>query len=70
MIRDLAVLLLGLIGLIYLFNPGAGNFEAIPDNIPYVGNLYEAAACALVLGAFRYFGVDLTAFLRKGLKQP
>jgi len=68
LIKDIAVLLLGIAGLIYLFNPGAGIFEAIPDNFPYIGNLDEAAACALVLAALRYFGIDLTAFLKKGLK--
>lgn len=71
MIKDIAVFVLGLLGLIYLFNPGAGIFEVIPDNFPYIGNLDEAAACALVLAALRYFGVDLTAFLKKRLdKDP
>ena len=71
MIKDTAVLLLGIIGLVYLINPGAGIFEAIPDNLPYIGNLDEAAACALVLAVFRYFGVDLTAFIKKRLdKDP
>ncbi|MFQ5673796.1 MAG: DUF1232 domain-containing protein [Nitrospinales bacterium] len=67
MIKDIAVLLMGIVGLIYLFNPGAGIIEVIPDNFPYVGNLDEATACALVLAVFRYFGVDLTAFLGKRL---
>ncbi|MEC7640520.1 MAG: DUF1232 domain-containing protein [Nitrospinota bacterium] len=67
MIKDIAVFVLGIVGLVYLFNPGAGIFEAIPDNIPYIGNLDEAVACALVLAVFRYFGVDLTTFLEKSL---
>ena len=67
MIKNIVVLLLGIISLIYLINPGAGILEAIPDNLPYIGNLDEAAACALVLAVFRYFGVDLTAFLKKRL---
>ncbi len=58
----------GLLGLLYLINPTAGIFELIPDNLPLVGNLDEAAACALVLAALRYYGIDLTAFLGRGLK--
>lgn len=36
-------------GLLYLLNPGAGVIEALPDNLPLVGNLDEAAAMALLL---------------------
>lgn len=54
------VVLLGVLALIYIFNPGAGLFELIPDNLPLVGNLDEAAAVAIVLMCLRYFGVDLT----------
>lgn len=61
--------MVGILSLIYLFNPTAGIFELIPDNLPLIGNLDEAAACAFVLAAFRYFGIDLTAFLGKGLKK-
>lgn len=59
----------GVLGLVYLINPTAGVFELIPDNLPLVGNLDEAAACALVLAALRYYGIDLTAFLGRGLKK-
>lgn len=44
----------------YLLNPGAGIFELLPDNLPIIGNLDEAAAVALLLGCLRYLGVDLT----------
>ena len=53
--------LMGLLGLLYLFNPGAGVFELIPDNIPFVGNLDEATAAYLVLAALKIlFDLDLT----------
>ena len=68
MIKKILVALAGLIGLIYILNPTAGVLEFIPDNIPIVGNLDEAAAVALVLAALRYYGVDLTGFLRRILK--
>ena len=35
---------LGVGGLLYLLNPGAGIFELLPDNLPLIGNLDEAAA--------------------------
>lgn len=37
------------IGVIYLINPTAGVLELIPDALPVVGNLDEAAATALVI---------------------
>jgi uncharacterized membrane protein YkvA (DUF1232 family) len=64
MLKKLGVAAVGLMGLLYLLNPSAGIFEIIPDNLPLIGNLDEAAACTLVLAALRYFGLDLTAFLR------
>ncbi|TDJ48983.1 MAG: DUF1232 domain-containing protein [Nitrospina sp.] len=68
MIKNILVALAGLIGLVYILNPTAGIIELIPDNIPIVGNLDEAAAAALVLAALRYYGVDLTGFLRRKFK--
>lgn len=41
---------LGLVlGVLYILNPGAGTFELIPDMLPLIGNLDEAAAVALVM---------------------
>jgi uncharacterized membrane protein YkvA (DUF1232 family) len=37
------------VGVIYIINPGAGLIELIPDFAPFVGNLDEAGATALVL---------------------
>ena len=68
MFKNILVALAGLISLIYLLNPTAGILELIPDNIPIVGNLDEAAACAIILAAFRYYGVDLTSFIGKRVK--
>jgi hypothetical protein len=45
----------GSLGVLYLLNPTAGFFELIPDTIPFVGNLDEAAATLLVMGAINYF---------------
>lgn len=69
MFKKLIVFLIGLVSLIYLANPTAGFIEFIPDNIPFIGNLDEVAATALLLAAFQYFGVDLTGFMKKSSSQ-
>ena len=40
--------LLSFVGFLYLLNPTAGIIELIPDNLPLVGNLDEAAAALFV----------------------
>lgn len=67
MFKKIIIAIAGLLGFVYLINPGAGVFELIPDNLPIIGNLDEAAAAALVLAALRYYGIDLTRFLGKRL---
>lgn len=59
MVGSLLVGLFGALGAVYLVNPGAGFIELIPDNLPVIGNLDEAAATMLVISALAYFGVDL-----------
>lgn len=68
-IGSVLVGLMGALGVIYLFNPTAGIFELIPDNIPVVGNLDEAAAAALLISCLAYFGIDIGGlFGRKSKK--
>ncbi|SDZ79094.1 Protein of unknown function [Desulfuromusa kysingii] len=57
--KKMGVLLLGLLSILYLLNPTAGVFELIPDNLPLIGNLDEAAAVTLLLMCLRYFGYEL-----------
>lgn len=64
--KNIGVFCAGLLAVIYLLNPGAGIFELIPDNIPFVGNLDEAAAVALLLMCLKYFGIELPDIFRKG----
>jgi uncharacterized membrane protein YkvA (DUF1232 family) len=63
--KNFVVFCLGLAALIYLLNPGAGLFEILPDNLPLVGNLDEAAAMALLAACLRHFGIRLPGFFRK-----
>ncbi|WP_127716863.1 DUF1232 domain-containing protein [Halobacteriovorax sp. HLS] len=65
MLKTVWTLLCGIIGLIYILNPTAGVIELIPDNIPLIGNLDEALAVVLVLGALRHFGIDITKIFKK-----
>ncbi len=59
LINSLIVGGLGLISAIYLFNPGAGFIELIPDNIPIIGNLDEAAAVTILISCLAFFGIDI-----------
>ncbi len=63
--KKLGIFLLGLFCLLYLLNPGAGIFELIPDNLPLIGNLDEAAAAATLLICLKYFGIALPDFFRR-----
>ena len=60
------VLCLGLLSALYILNPTAGLFEIIPDNLPFIGNLDEAAAVALLLLCLKYFGIELPNIFRRG----
>jgi len=50
---------LGIFSVIYLLNPTGGFIEFIPDNIPIIGNLDEAAITALLISCLAYFGIDV-----------
>lgn len=64
-IKSLFVIALALGAGIYLMNPTMGVFELLPDNLPGVGNIDEAAATLVIVNAFRYFGFDITALFRR-----
>ena len=51
---------IGLLSLVYILNPGMGFLEILPDNLPGVGNLDEAAAATLLISCLAYFGLDLS----------
>lgn len=71
MLKPVFIVGLGLFSLLYLINPGAGVFELIPDNIPIIGNIDEAAAVVLLLSCLRYFGIDIAdLFSRKQKTNP
>jgi uncharacterized membrane protein YkvA (DUF1232 family) len=51
--NNLAYLAGAAVSVLYLLNPGAGVVELLPDNLPLVGNLDEAAFIGLLLGCVR-----------------
>ena len=55
------------VGSLYVMNPTGGCIEVLPDTLPFVGNLDEAAFTALVLWGLRQLGVDP---LRLGSREP
>lgn len=59
----------GVFSALYLFNPGAGVIEVIPDNIPFIGNLDEAGAAALLISCLAYFGVDIGGLFGRKKKE-
>ncbi|MEO8590285.1 MAG: hypothetical protein ABI432_13005 [Flavobacteriales bacterium] len=61
------VAIAGVLSFLYLCNPTFGLLEFLPDNIPLIGNVDEATATMVLLGALRYFGWDLTNLF---LKRP
>ncbi|MFK7821340.1 MAG: DUF1232 domain-containing protein [Planctomycetaceae bacterium] len=63
--KSLLAAALTLLSIIYLINPGAGVFEFLPDNIPFVGNLDEATATAVLLSSLAYFGIELPWLRRR-----
>jgi hypothetical protein len=64
--KKILVFAVGLLATLYILNPTAGVFEILPDNLPIVGNLDEAAAVVLLLMCLKYFGIDLPNLFRRG----
>lgn len=65
LVKEFFIIGTGIIAIIYLLNPGFGGLELIPDFVPIVGNLDEAAAVAILMNALSYYGFDLGNFYRR-----
>lgn len=64
-LKEMLVLGVAAIAIIYIGNPGAGFIELIPDNAPIIGNLDEAGAVLILISVLRYYGVDPTRLLAR-----
>jgi len=62
--KNVVVLLLGVVSLIWLLNPPL--LGTLDDNIPFIGNLDEAAAALILINCLKYFGFDLTRMFQAG----
>jgi hypothetical protein len=58
--KEMFILGLAAVAVIYLMYPSLGVFELIPDAIPLIGSLDEATATLIILNTLRYYGVDLS----------
>jgi uncharacterized membrane protein YkvA (DUF1232 family) len=58
------------LGSLYMVNPTAGIFELLPDNLPVLGNLDEAAILFLMYSAMRYLGMRLPEFIERWARPP
>ena len=67
--KPLIVVLIGILSVLYLLNPGAGIFELIPDNVPFIGNLDEATAVFFLISCFRYFGIDIADIFNRSRRR-
>jgi len=56
-----------IVGGLYMLNPTLG-VDILPDNLPLLGNLDEAAILLLMLGAFRYLGIALPEFIERWIQ--
>ncbi len=56
-----------ILGAVYVLNPTFG-IDLLPDNLPILGNLDEAAALFLVLGALRYLGIGLPDYIERWIQ--
>ena len=70
MFKSVIVIIIGILSLLYILNPGAGIFELIPDNIPFIGNLDEATAAMILLACLRYFGIDIGNIFKRNAIRP
>jgi len=62
---DTIAIILIILSIIYLVNPGFGFFEVLPDNMPIIGNLDELAASVILIGSMEFLGVDIYRYFRK-----
>ncbi len=62
-IRHSIVFCIGIFCAAYIINLGFGIVEFIPDNVPIIGNLDEAAATLILINCMAYFGLDIRSVI-------
>lgn len=69
LLKEMTVIAVGIVAVIYLANPTFGVFELIPDTMPLVGNLDEAGAVFLLISVLRYYGIDPSSLFERELPE-
>ena len=69
-LKTLFVALTGVLSAVYLLNLGFGGVELVPDILPGIGNLDEAAATVLLLNCLAWFGFDARRLLNREPTRP
>ena len=69
LLSQLLALVAGVVAALYLVYPSLGIFELLPDALPLVGNLDEAAASLVLINVLDYYGIDLNRFGRRKRKR-
>jgi len=64
-IKTILVVCIGIISFMTIFKIGQEYLKLLPDGLPWVGHLDEAAAGALFLKCLRYFDIDWTTLFDK-----
>lgn len=69
-IREMVIVGTGVVAFLYLVNPTMGIFELLPDTLPIVGNIDEAAMTLLLVNVLGYYGINLNRFQSTSQRLP
>jgi len=69
LIKEMFILGLAFVAVVYLTYPSLGIFELIPDAIPIIGSLDEGAATLILLNTLNYYGFDVTNLYGKPVRR-
>jgi hypothetical protein len=69
LIKEMFIVGLAAVALIYLMYPSLGIFELIPDAIPVIGSLDEATATIILINTLRYYGLDISRLYGRSRNQ-
>ena len=67
--KEMVIVGLGLFAVVYLIFPTLGIFELIPDAVPLIGSMDEAAATVVIVNTLNYYGLDLGRLYGKPKKR-
>lgn len=63
--KDFFVVFVGILSFLYVLNITFGVVEFLPDNLPFVGNIDEAMATAVLVSVLQYFNINVTNWFKR-----